>query len=203
VGARPALAGHVHVADPEPPAAPCWKLSADPQFIDKVRDVVGLYLAPPQNALVLCVDEKSQIQALDRTAPILPILPTTPARMTHDYVRNGTTSLFTAFDLASGWVIAQPYRRRGRHRLGQLHTLGLQSQPCCPLHLKTDGRTGPTRATYGPHATNSPGYQRSLTGTQPLLASRNITPGRRRLVPPIFQAGYAGSIPFARAKCLI
>ena len=92
-----------------------WKLSTDPQFIDKVRDVVGLYMAPPENALVLCVDEKSQIQALDRTAPCLPMLPTTPARMTHDYVRNGTTSLFAAFDLASGSVIAQPYRRH-RHQ---------------------------------------------------------------------------------------
>ena len=60
-----------------------WKLSTDPQFIDKVRDVVGLYMSPPENALVLCVDEKSQIQALDRTAPCLPMLPTTPARMNH------------------------------------------------------------------------------------------------------------------------
>jgi transposase len=92
-----------------------WKLSTDPQFIDKVRDVVGLYMSPPENALVLCVDEKSQIQALDRTAPCLPMLATTPARMTHDYVRNGTTSLFAAFDLASGSVIAQPYRRH-RHQ---------------------------------------------------------------------------------------
>jgi len=92
-----------------------WKLSTDPQFIEKVRDVVGLYMTPPENALVLCVDEKSQIQALDRTAPCLPMLPTTPARMTHDYVRNGTTSLFAAFDLASGSVIAQPYRRH-RHQ---------------------------------------------------------------------------------------
>ena len=92
-----------------------WKLSTDPQFIDKVRDVVGLYMSPPENALVLCVDEKSQIQALDRTAPCLPMLPTTPARMTHDYVRNGTTSLFAAFDLASGSVIAQPCRRH-RHQ---------------------------------------------------------------------------------------
>ena len=92
-----------------------WKLSTDPLFIDKVRDVVGLYMSPPENALVLCVDEKSQIQALDRTAPCLPVLPTTPARMTHDYVRNGTTSLFAALDLASGSVIAQPYRRH-RHQ---------------------------------------------------------------------------------------
>src|SRR6266566_5444557 len=94
-----------------------WKLSTDPQFIDKVRDVVGLYMSPPENALVLCVDEKSQIQALDRTAPCLPMLPTTPARMTHDYVRNGTTSLFAAFGLASGSVLAQPYRR---HRSQEL-----------------------------------------------------------------------------------
>jgi transposase len=99
----------------KPHVVQTWKLSTDPQFIDKVGDVVGLYLAPPENALVLCVDEKSQIQALDRTAPCLPMLPTTPARMTHDYVRNGTTSLFAAFDLASGSVIAQNYRRH-RHQ---------------------------------------------------------------------------------------
>jgi len=92
-----------------------WKLSTDPQFIEKVRDVVGLYMDPPDSALVLCVDEKSQIQALDRTAPCLPMLPTTPARMTHDYVRHGTTSLFAAFDVASGSVIAQHYRRH-RHQ---------------------------------------------------------------------------------------
>jgi transposase len=91
-----------------------WKLSTDPQFTGKVRDVVGLYMSPPENALVLCVDEKSQIQALDRTAPCLPVLPATPARMTHDYVRNGTTSLFAAFDLASGSVIAQHCRRHRR-----------------------------------------------------------------------------------------
>ena len=92
-----------------------WKLSSDPEFIGKVRDVVGLYLDPPEKALVLCVDEKSQIQALDRTAPCLPLLPTTPARMTHDYVRHGTTSLFAALDVASGSVIAQHYRRH-RHQ---------------------------------------------------------------------------------------
>lgn len=92
-----------------------FKLSTDPDFVAKVRDVVGLYVSPPQHALVLCVDEKSQIQAIDRTAPILPVLPATPARMTHDYVRNGTTSLFAALDLASGSVIAQPYRRH-RHQ---------------------------------------------------------------------------------------
>src|SRR6266496_4712668 len=92
-----------------------WKLSTDPQFIDKVRDVVGLYLDPPEAALVLCVDEKSQIQALDRTAPVLPLMPGTPARRTHDYVRNGTTSLFAALDVASGKVISSLHRRH-RHQ---------------------------------------------------------------------------------------
>lgn len=92
-----------------------WKLSTDPQFIEKVRDVVGLSMSPPENALVLAVDEKSQMQAIDRTAPILPIMPTTPARMTHDYVRHGTTSLFAAFDIGSGSVIAHHYRRH-RHQ---------------------------------------------------------------------------------------
>jgi hypothetical protein len=91
------------------------KLSTDPHFMDKVRDIVGLYLSPPENALVLAVDEKSQIQAIDRTAPILPVMLTTPARMTHDYVRHGTTSLFAAFDISSSLVIAQHYRRH-RHQ---------------------------------------------------------------------------------------
>src|SRR5580692_6828218 len=99
----------------KPHVVETWKLSTDPQFIAKVRDVAGLYMNPPEHALVLAVDEKSQIQALDRTAPCLPVLPTTPARMTHDYVRHGTTSLFAALDLASGSVIAQPYRRH-RHQ---------------------------------------------------------------------------------------
>jgi transposase len=84
-----------------------FKLSTDPQFIDKVRDVVGLYLNPPDAAMVLCVDEKTQVQALDRTAPILPMLPGVPARRSHDYVRNGTSDLYAALDVASGQVITQ------------------------------------------------------------------------------------------------
>src|SRR5207253_7738456 len=84
-----------------------FKLSPDPQFIDKVRDIVGLYLNPPEAAVVLCVDEKSQIQALDRSAPVLPLMPGVPARQTHDYVRNGTTNLYAALDVASGQVLAE------------------------------------------------------------------------------------------------
>jgi transposase len=88
-----------------------FKLSKDPLFIDKVRDVVGLYLDPPERALVLCVDEKSQIQALNRSAPVLPMMPGVPERRTHDYVRAGVTSLFAALDVASGKVIGQLHRR--------------------------------------------------------------------------------------------
>ena len=88
-----------------------WKLSKDPLFIDKVRDVVGLYLNPPERAVVLCVDEKSQIQALDRTAPILPMLPGTPQRATHDYKRHGTSSLYAALDISTGKVIGKLHSR--------------------------------------------------------------------------------------------
>jgi transposase len=88
-----------------------FKLSTDPDFVAKVRDVVGLYVAPPQHAVVLCVDEKSQIQALDRSQPMLPMRPGQPARRSHDYVRHGTTSLFAALDIATGHVIGKCYPR--------------------------------------------------------------------------------------------
>jgi len=90
----------------KPHQTEAFKLSPDPQFIDKVRDIVGLYLNPPEAAVVLCVDEKSQIQALDRTAPVLPLMPGVPERRSHDYVRHGTTNLYAALDVASGQVIA-------------------------------------------------------------------------------------------------
>ncbi len=88
-----------------------WKLSKDPLFIEKTRDIVGLYMDPPERAIVLCVDEKSQIQALDRTAPILPMLPGVPERATHDYVRHGTSSLFAALDVATGKVIGSTHAK--------------------------------------------------------------------------------------------
>src|SRR6266542_4724544 len=88
-----------------------WKLSRDPQFVAKVRDVVGLYLDPPERAVVLCVDVKSQIQALDRTAPVLPMLPGTPQRASHDYKRFGTSSLYAALDIGSGKVIGSLHAR--------------------------------------------------------------------------------------------
>ena len=95
----------------QPHRSETWKLSKDPQFVAKVRDVVGLYLDPPERAVVLCVDEKSQIQALDRTAPILPMLPGTPQRATHDYKRSGTSSLYAALDITTGKVIGSLHAR--------------------------------------------------------------------------------------------
>ena len=95
----------------QPHRTETFKLSADPCFIEKVRDIVGLYLDPPDRALVWCVDEKSQIQALDRTRPLLPLRPGQVERRTHDYVRHGTTSLFAALDARTGQVIGQCHRR--------------------------------------------------------------------------------------------
>jgi transposase len=95
----------------QPHRSETFKLSSDPLFIEKVRDIVGLYLNPPDRALVLCVDEKSQIQALDRTQPLLPMRPGQAERRTHDYKRHGTTSLFAALDAKSGKIISQLHRR--------------------------------------------------------------------------------------------
>jgi transposase len=97
----------------QPHRTDTFKLSTDPLFVEKVRDVVGLYLSPPERAIVLCVDEKSQVQALDRTQPLLPLQPGQAERHTHDYARHGTTSLFAALDVATGHVIGKCH---GRHR---------------------------------------------------------------------------------------
>ncbi len=94
----------------KPHVADTFKLSSDPLFIEKVYDVVGLYLNPPEHAVVLCADEKSQVQALDRSQPVLPMMPGMPEKRTHDYVRHGTVDLFAAFDIATGVVIAETYK---------------------------------------------------------------------------------------------
>jgi transposase len=116
-----------------------WKLSKDPLFVEKVRDVVGLYLAPPERAVVLCVDEKSQIQALDRTAPILPMRPGIPERATHDYKRSGTSSLYAALDLTTGQVIGSLH---ARHRAVEfkkfLQRLDLEVPADLEVHLVLD-----------------------------------------------------------------
>jgi len=116
----------------KPHQAEAFKLSPDPQFIDKVRDIVGLYLNPPDAAVVLCVDEKSQIQALDRTAPVLPLMPGVAERATHDYVRNGTTNLYAALDVASGQVIAE---MTPRHRAEEFRRFLNVIEQAVPAHL--------------------------------------------------------------------
>ena len=116
-----------------------FKLSTDPHFVAKVRDVVGLYMSPPDRAIVLCVDEKSQIQALDRSQPMLPLRPGQAARRTHDYTRHGTTSLFAALDVATGRVIGQCFPR---HRAAEfrrfLDRIEAAVPPGLDVHLVMD-----------------------------------------------------------------
>jgi len=116
-----------------------FKLSKDPLFIDKVRDIVGLYLDPPDRALVLCVDEKSQIQALDRTQPLLPMRPGQVERRTHDYRRHGTTSLFAALDVKSGGIIGRCHRRHRAVEFRQfLETIEAAVPADLDIHLVLD-----------------------------------------------------------------
>ena len=123
----------------QPHRTETFKLSADPLFIEKVRDIVGLYLNPPDRAMVLCVDEKSQIQALDRTRPLLPMRPGQAERRTHDYLRRGTTSLFAALDTRTGKVIGQCHRR---HRAAEfrkfLDAIEAEVPPDLEVHLIAD-----------------------------------------------------------------
>jgi transposase len=122
----------------QPWRAETFKFSTDPLLVAKVTDVVGLYLAPPENAIVLCVDEKSQIQALDRTAPMLPMQPHLAERRTHDYVRHGTTTLFAALEIATGQVTAA-VKPRHRHQefLAFLKQVA-RAYPDRQLHLVMD-----------------------------------------------------------------
>jgi transposase len=130
----------------QPHRVETFKLSKDPLFIEKVRDIVGLYLNPPDKALVLCVDEKTQIQALDRTQPLLPMRPGQAERRTHDYTRHGTTTLFAALNATSGKVIGEFHHR---HRSGEfrkfLDTLDAAVPTALDVHLILDN--------YGTHKT--------------------------------------------------
>jgi len=125
--------------DVQPHRVERFKISNDPRFEEKVRDIVGLYLNPPDRALVLCVDEKSQIQALDRTAPILPLRPGLPERQTHDYKRHGTTTLFAAFNILNGKVIGTcQTRHRSREFVKFLNHLEKQLPADQEIHLIMD-----------------------------------------------------------------
>src|SRR6266567_1840473 len=130
----------------QPHRSETFKLSPDPLLIEKVRDIVGLYLNPPDHAVVLCVDEKSQIQALDRTAPLLPLRPGQAERRTHDYRRHGTTSLFAALDAKSGNVIGQTHRRHRSLEFRKfLDRIDASVPPDLQVHIIMDN--------YGTHKT--------------------------------------------------
>jgi transposase len=123
----------------QPHRSETFKLSTDPRFVEKVRDIVGLYLAPPDRAVVLCVDEKSQIQALDRTQPLLPMRPGQIERRSHDYVRHGTLSLFAALDVATGKVIGKCFaRHRSREFLTFLREIDGNVPTDLDVHLVMD-----------------------------------------------------------------
>ena len=130
----------------QPHRTETFKLSPDPQLIEKVRDIVGLYMNPPDHAVVLCVDEKSQIQALDRSAPLLPMRPGQAERRTHDYKRHGTTSLFAALDTKTGKVIAEMHRRQRSVEFRKfLDRVDANLPPDVDVHLIMDN--------YGTHKT--------------------------------------------------
>jgi transposase len=130
----------------QPHRTETFKLSQDPLFIDKVRDIVGLYVAPPDKALVLCVDEKAQIQALDRSQPLLPMRPGQVERRTHDYRRHGTTSLFAALDVQAGTVVGECHRRHRSVEFRKfLDTIEAHVPPDLAVHLILDN--------YGTHKT--------------------------------------------------
>jgi transposase len=130
----------------KPHLADTFKLSTDPLFVDKVVDIVGLYHNPPERAVVLCVDEKSQIQALDRSQPVLPMMPGMPERRTHDYQRNGITSLFAAFNIADGTVIGELHRQHRAVEFKQfLATIDKTVPQELDVHLICDN--------YGTHKT--------------------------------------------------
>jgi transposase len=155
-----------HAYGLQPHREETFKLSTDPLFIDKVRDVVGLYLQPPDRALVLCVDEKTQVQALDRTAPLLPLRPGQPERRTHDYERHGTTSLFAALNIASGKVIA---RCEPRHRAIEfrrfLNTIDAAVPPDVDIHLVLDNLSTHKAPTVKRWLAQHPRYHLHFTPT--------------------------------------
>jgi transposase len=143
-----------------------WKLSKDPQFVEKVRDIVGLYLNPPERAAVLCVDEKTQIQALNRTAPVFPMLPGTPARASHDYVRHGTSSLYAALDLATGKVIGSLHaRHRAQEFLAFLKKIDAEVPDDLDCHVVLDNASTHKTPAVKRWLTNHPRFVLHFTPT--------------------------------------
>jgi transposase len=150
----------------QPHRSETFKLSTDPLFVEKVRDIVGLYLNPPERALVLCVDEKSQMQALDRTQPLLPMRPGQVERRTHDYVRHGTTSLFAALDMKTGAVIGECHKRhRALEFLKFLDTIDRNVPPDLDVHMVLDNASTHKTATIKRWLAKRPRYHLHFTPT--------------------------------------
>src|SRR3954452_7831804 len=150
----------------QPHRSQTFKLSSDPLFVDKVRDIVGLYLSPPNRALVLSVDEKSQIQALDREQPILPMMPGMPERRTHSSIRHGTTSLFAALDIASGFVIGKCYKRhRAAEFLDFLKQIDAQVPDGLDIHIIMDNYATHKTAVIKAWLARRPHYHVHFTPT--------------------------------------
>ena len=177
-----------------------FKLSTDPDFVAKVRDVVGLYVSPPAHAIVLCVDEKSQIQALDRSQPMLPMRPGQPARRSHDYKRHGTTSLFAALGIATGRVIGKCY---GRHRAVEFRKFLDEIEAAVPtdldVHLVIDNYATHKAPTVRNWLNRRPRWHVHLTPTSSswlnqverffaLLTERQIRRGIHRTVASLKSA---------------
>jgi len=150
----------------QPHRTETFKLSRDPLFIEKVRDIVGLYLDPPARALVLCVDEKTQVQALDRTQPLLPMRPGQVERRTHDYVRHGTTSLFAALNVATGEVIGDCHRQHRSIEFRKfLDTIDAAVPPDLGVHLVLDNYATHKTATIRRWLAKRPRYHLHFTPT--------------------------------------
>ena len=150
----------------QPHRSETFKLSQDPLFIEKVRDIVGLYLNPPERALVLCVDEKSQIQALDRTQPLLPMDLGQPERRTHDYVRHGTSSLFAALNVATGEVVGRCHRRhRSIEFRSFLDAIEANVPPGLDVHLVLDNASSHKTLTIRRWLAKRPRYHVHFTPT--------------------------------------
>ena len=150
----------------QPHRAEPFHLSGDPLFVEKVRDIIGLYLSPPDRAVVLCVDEKSQMQALDRTQPVLPMRPGIAEQRTHTCIRHGTTSLFAALDVATGFVIGKCYKRhRAREFLAFLKEIESRIPAGLDIHIVMDNYATHKTAAVKAWLARRPHYQVHFTPT--------------------------------------
>jgi len=184
----------------QPHRVETFKLSRDPDFVKKLRDVVGVYLHPPDKALVLCVDEKPQVQALDRTEPILPLRPGIPARQTHDYVRHGTTNLFAALNILDGTVLARcAPRKRHTEFLAFLEALNRAVPTRRQIHLVMDNYSTHTHPKVEAWFAIHPRYHRHFVPTSASwlnlverwfaeITRKRIRRGTFRSVPDLIRA---------------